>query len=135
MINESDTQKQYYDALKKITEKNIKPTKSSVAKEAGRDRSSIKPDSRPWMNELIDDINKALTTWTKKNKGKDQELRAKIKTRDDRINELEKDLNNARTKELLLLRKVRDLEMEASSKNQSNTTLADMSINLPDWTK
>lgn len=135
MKYENETHRMYGEALQRVINNNIKPTNSSVAFEAGKDRSSIKPDSRPWMDGLIDIIDKARTAWIKKNKGKEKEHRSKVKKRDSKITELEYDLNESLARELLLIRKVRNLELEIVDLRSSRPTLADLSSNLPDWTK
>jgi len=126
-------------ALKRIIKKRqIKPTRAKVANEAGYDGSYIKPQRSEWMDDLIVEIEVAREKFDKyktKKTDKSKQHQEKIKTLNEKINNLEIALNESRARELLLIKKVRELELELQSKNSSKQTLSDLSINLPDWTK
>ena len=132
MQYEKDKHKIYYESLYRIVkEGKKKPSRANVGVEAGKDASSIKPGRE--MDKLITAIENAKKKFEEKQSKKTTIQKDKITKLNETILKLEIQLNESRARELLLLRKVRDLELEL--KRTSKPTLSDISMNLPDWTK
>lgn len=114
------TQKMYYDALASVEKKGIKPTKASVAKEAERDPSSIKPKRFDWMDILIDDIDEALKRYEKKQENSPKEKTKKLQ---EKLEECKQELSEALARELMLIKKVRELENRIKDIERQRMTL------------
>lgn len=135
MNYDNSTHKQYLEALKRVVKNDVKPSKASVAREAGKDPASIKPGRSDWMDQIIEDINKAYDTWIKKNKNSESRQNKRLKDKDEKIAELEQRLNSSHANELYLIKKVHDLEREIASLRSSKPSLAEISANLTDYSK
>lgn len=130
------TQQQYYDALKRIiSENNKKPTRSSVAYEAGKDRASIKPGRSKWMDKLIDDIDTAGQRYIDNKKKPETQCKEKEAILKTENIDLKDKLNKSYEKQLHLIRKVRELEKRCQDMSNRKATPEDFSANIIDYTK
>lgn len=114
-------EKQYWDALERV-QKNKKPTRANVALEAGKDAAAIKPNRFP---ELCQAIDASAAKWQDKGKSRDEKNFQKLKAR---IKELEHQQMEAYNRELMLIAKIRQLELELA--NRKSNALETLSANM-----
>ncbi len=117
----TEAEKQYWEAFNRI-KKTKKPSRANVALEAGKDPSSIKQDRFP---DLCEAIQSTAKSWSKKGKSREAKIIEKLKIN---IKELETQRNEAYNRELMLIAKIRKLELELIDikKNSLNSLSANM---------
>jgi len=136
----NETHKKYHESLLHIVkEGKVKPTRAQVSKRLGLDPSSLKKNRKlgikTWEDNLIEEIEAAKKKYLENKRKKTTKQKKKIYDLEETILKLEKALNESRVRELLLFKKIREMELESESKRITKTTLADLSMNLADWTK
>ena len=136
----NETYKKYHESLLHIVkEGKVKPTRAQVSKRLGLDPLSLKKNRKSgiktWEDNLIEEIEAAEKKYLENKRKTTTKQKKKIDDLEETILKLETALNESRVRELLLFKKIREMELESESKSITKTTLADLRMNLPDWTK
>lgn len=120
------TEQEYYEALKRLLDRNETVSLNAVAIEAGKKSGSLRAKRYP---QLVEDINRYIDLQEANSiPSKEPKFAAKIQARDEKLSQLEHDYQMALQKVISLERQVFQLQEELSSYRAANNNITPFDV-------